>query len=66
MTSDETIDKLNKAEDEAKLALLNQIKNTAPNINIASALKDLATAYALTAGARLGKLPGIVDIDVKK
>ncbi len=66
MASDETIKALNDAEDTAKLALLQQITSVAANVNVAAALKDLALAYSLTVGARIGRLPGVVDMDVKK
>ena len=46
------------AELDAKLTLLEQIKQSADATTVASNLERLAYAYALTVGASFGKLPG--------
>lgn len=60
--SDDSVD---HAEQEAKLALLQQIKSKSEHVTTPSGLKDLATAYALTVGAKYGALPG-GDVKVSK
>ncbi|MHC9292038.1 hypothetical protein ACRCUN_06195 [Mycobacterium sp. LTG2003] len=54
-----------EAEEAAKVALLESIKASAEGTRVASYLKDLAFAYALTVGAKWGQLPGGgIDVDV--
>jgi len=47
-----------EATSDAREALLKQIAAMAPQMGVASGLRDLATAFALTVGAMPGRLPG--------
>ncbi|CPR98336.1 Uncharacterised protein [Mycobacteroides abscessus] len=65
-SSDDTLDPLQQAEREAKLALLQRITMLAGNPMAPSGLKDLAAAFALTVGAKYGELPGGIDVKVSQ
>ncbi|TDZ43078.1 hypothetical protein [Mycobacteroides franklinii] len=64
--SENSVEDVDQAELEAKLTLLQQIKASAEKTTVPSALKNLAEAYALTVGAKFGKLPGGIDVQVSK
>ena len=58
MADDSIVDQIDTAADEAKLALLKQIKKTAESTTSSNYLQSLGYAYALVVGAAVGKLPG--------
>jgi hypothetical protein len=58
VADDNVLDQIKTAENEAKLVLLQQIKELAGKTHVESKIQTLAHAYALTVGANLGKLPG--------
>ena len=67
MADDNILDQINTAENEAKLALLNRIKELASTTTDSNALQSLGYAYALAVGANVGKLPGgPVNVNVSK
>ena len=49
---------IDAADRKARLALLEQIQKSAEGTTSAGVLERLAYAYAMTAGAAYGKLPG--------